>query len=395
MTASFEILHEREACLARLRDLKSTGENDHFFLTSDWALNYLARWPSGDFFKAMVLNHGDLTSGQPATGVVCLSQGVRSSPFSRRHRSLGFNESSSRELSEVTAEVNGLIGSPPVPFERCIPDILDQLDHIGDWDELRLPALSARETCVLRQAAAARGFITHTLKNTDTYWIDLRQIAEQHGGDYLSSRTSNTRRQLRRALRDLERTIGRFEIASALDVAQAHEWLDGLGALHIKRWSSRNIKSGFENPHFACFHRQLICKMLDAGNIEILRFSAGGHVIAYIYNFVRDGRVYFSMSGIDYDRFAAFKPGLLSHWKSIELYQSRGFHTYDFQAGTARYKQSLCTHVAPQTTIILRRPLLKFRLEAAGRWLKRKLNRQEDKSHDYGAQGDVRLAVEV
>jgi hypothetical protein len=310
-------------------------------------------------------------------GLLALSRGVRSSPCSRGHLSLGFNEPSSPDFSGTSTEANGLIGSPPGGFDGWVPAILQHLATVPGWDELRINALSDADAGCFVQAAADLGLLAHVFGERQTYWVDLDGLRERHGGDYLASRSVNTRQQLRSAIKRLRVEQGGFSLTRAATRAQGHEWLDALSVLHRQRWNAHGETGGFANPAFARYHHALVEQMLDSGGVEVLRAAAGDQTVAYLYNFVVDGRVYFDMSGVDHGRYARYRPGLLAHWQAIEWYQQRGMRIYDFQAGTNRYKQSLATHSANRIDLILRRPWFKFKVEAAARWLKRQMAHDE------------------
>jgi CelD/BcsL family acetyltransferase involved in cellulose biosynthesis len=238
---------------------------------------------------------------------------------------------------------------------------------------LRISALSAADTARFRQAANALGLLSHVFSERQTYWVDLDLVRERHGGNFLATRSANTRQQLRGALKRLRAEHGEFSLTPAATLAQGHAWLDALANLHRQRWNARGETDGFANPAFCRYHHTLVEQLLGSGEIQILRASAGTETLAYLYNLVNDGRVYFDMSGVDHLRHARHRPGLVAHWQAIEWYLQRGMRIYDFQAGTNRYKQSLATHSAVQTDLVLRRPRLRFRLEAFGRWLKRRM----------------------
>jgi CelD/BcsL family acetyltransferase involved in cellulose biosynthesis len=305
--------------------------------------------------------------------MMALSRGRRSSPFSRSHASLGFNESSSTELADVTLEVNGLFGAAGIAFKDALPAVLQHLCATPGWDELRVNALSLEQAAALQASALRLGLLAHEFKRSQTYWIDLDAINAQARPDYLASRSANTRQQLRRALKSLKAAHGALQLECSANLAQAHEWLDRLAALHRRRWDTQHESKGFAKPAFARFHHDLLNEFHACGRIEILRASAAGHDLAYLYNFVAQRRVYFNMCGVEHATMAAFKPGLLAHWQAIEHYRKRGMGIYDFGVGSNRYKNSLCTHQDSQIGMVVRRPLLKFKLEDAARRIKRRL----------------------
>jgi CelD/BcsL family acetyltransferase involved in cellulose biosynthesis len=81
---------------------------------------------------------------------------------------------------------------------------------------------------------------------------------------------------------------------------------------------------------------------MPAGEVDLLRITAGSSTVGYLYNFIHRGRVYAYQSGFDYAGAGAHeKPGLTCHRLAIEHYLSEGMDSYDFLAGEDRYKASL------------------------------------------------------
>ena len=74
----------------------------------------------------------------------------------------------------------------------------------------------------------------------------------------------------------------------------------------------------FASGFFADFHRALVTKQSDTGEIQLLRISAGKKLIGSLYNFVKNGRIYAYQSGFNYDPDPRLKPGLVSHCLAIE-----------------------------------------------------------------------------
>ena len=52
----------------------------------------------------------------------------------------------------------------------------------------------------------------------------------------------------------------------------------------------------------------------------MLRITAGGRIIGYLYNFVHAGHVYNYQSGFAYEDDPVVKPGFVSHYLAIEHY---------------------------------------------------------------------------
>jgi hypothetical protein len=251
--------------------------------------------------------------------------------------------------------------------------LLDQLPKNERWDEFRLSALQPQEVHAVLAVCERRGLRVRLEKVKKWYWVDLDRIRRENAGDYLATRSSNTRQALRRARRQLESSVGPLRVDAAESIDESIQWLHALAVWHRARWTSRTRYVGFDAPSFTAFHEHLIQCAFDDGKIQTLRVSAGDQPIAYLHNFVLGGRVHFMLSGIDYQNFSSYKAGLLAHWVAIEWCMQQGLNLYDFLAGESRYKESLATDESHQTWITLWRPRLHLRIEEALRTIKRRV----------------------
>lgn len=146
----------------------------------------------------------------------------------------------------------------------------------------------------------------------------------------------NGRQQLRRSLRDYGE---RLALDRAENTGQALAYFEQLKLLHIKSWSRRGRLHAFQAPHFEQFHRMVISAGVDEGTVDILRVTANGRVLGFLYNFVRNGVVANYQSGFA-DEVPGERPGYVCHALAISHYASRGMQAYDFLAGSNRLKES-------------------------------------------------------
>ena len=350
---------------------------ESFFLSHWWIAACAATWPStaGHGFLA-IEREGDSDGEAGSEGKAVALLGARNA---WRHgwlrvRMLGLNQSLDEDLDEPTMELNGFYGIPGPEFPRVFESLLGWLDQRRDWDEFLVPGVFGERARQVRTAAIEHGLRVRLAKRGESWWVDLDEIRAKHAGDYLASLSANTRQQLRRSRRAIEKECGVLSIEQAGSVGQALAWLEELAALHRTRWAVPGTRSGFDIPTFRAFHQSLVANAFAAGGIQLLRISAGESTIALIYNLVLDGHVYFIMSGIDLERFHKFQPGLLAHQLAIEHNLAAGNRIYDFLAGTARYKANLGTHRSTQEWLVLWRPrpglLLEDRLRKIKWWLK-------------------------
>jgi CelD/BcsL family acetyltransferase involved in cellulose biosynthesis len=206
-----------------------------------------------------------------------------------------------------------------------------------------------------------------------SYAVDLPAVREA-GGDFLKLISANSRAQIRRSMKEYGR-LGALTLEAATTVAQGLDWLGRLAALHQAHWVAQGEPGAFSNAFFTRFHRTLVERHLLDGGVQLLRVAVGEQDLAYLYSFVRGGRVYFYQSGLEYgliDKHA--RPGLVAHVLAAQYNASQGHQIYDFMAGESRYKVNLATLDEQMTWTTLRTPAWRFDLEAA---LRRRRQRQQ------------------
>lgn len=221
-----------------------------------------------------------------------------------------------------------------------------------------------------------------------SYGVDLSAVRAKKG-DYLSLLSSNTRSQIRRSIKEYEK-IGQLQLTQASHTAQAQLFLGRLAELHQRHWIARGEPGAFGSEYFRRFHERLIERNFARGEIQLLRISAGDRDLAYLYSFVRDGRIYFYQSGFDYDLIEKHsRPGLVAHVLSVQHNAQLGYMIYDFMAGDSRYKLNLATLNELMTWSTLRKPAWRFQLEQAAIRHRRRRNAEINTTSTTSDQGDV------
>lgn len=260
---------------------------------------------------------------------------------------LWLNESGNPILDAVYVEHNGMLLAHdaadllPACLRAMLSAPIAPARHGGGpWGRrLRLAGVDAAHLAAAQQIGAV-----HLLNETVAPFVDLAVLPPGPEG-YLASLSANTRYQIRRSNRCFDR-LGPLVVRQAETEAEALAFLDSLAPLHQATWSKRGSRGAFANPAFVRFHRALIARAMPRGELVLLRFTAGGHVLGYLYNICRRGRVFTYQSGFDYAGCAAAagqhaKPGLTCHYAAIVRAQGEGAAAYDFLAGRDRYKGSL------------------------------------------------------
>jgi CelD/BcsL family acetyltransferase involved in cellulose biosynthesis len=177
----------------------------------------------------------------------------------------------------------------------------------------------------------------HLTASEPAPYVDLRALPAGEPG-WLDSLSPGTRYQLRRSIRRYE-TRGPLLIRRAATLPEARMVFADLARLHQASWTARGRKGAFARAFFQRFHAALIEECLPRGEIELLRISAGEHLIGCLYN-LRHGDIVLSyQSGFaDRDIHKHDKPGLVCHSLAIEQARAEGLSRYDFLAGSNRTK---------------------------------------------------------
>ena len=284
---------------------------------------------------------------------------------------LYLNETGDPALDHLTIEYNGILVDPNAErtgLKQCIGWLVKECD---DWDELYLSGLGPADYRDLESVGSALGLKPFVQDRKPAAYVDLDRI-RQSGADYLAALSSNTRYQIRRSLRLYDKP----QLLVAASVDEALAYFAEMKQLHQAYWVRRGRPGSFANPVFEAFHTSLIRNRFDRGEIQLARIAAGERPIGYLYNFVYRQQVYAYQSGFNYETDAKLKPGLVSHYLTINYSLTQGAAKYDFLAGEGQHKQSLGTANTELTWLVLQRDLVKYRLEDALRSLKRRFARQ-------------------
>lgn len=279
-------------------------------------------------------------------------------------RQLHVHSTGDPALDCIWIEHNGFVGEAAAQ-RNVWPALLRWFDRQNEADELVVPRtgdatgpLGPRSSAnLLYRAMTSPGF---------------RTPLRPGGVDAILTRVSaNTRQQLRRSLRCCE-ALGRLrcELAPTVDAALA--WFAALKALHVETWQARGQAHAFRYPFWETFHRALIARGIPDGSVQLLRISAGGTPLGYLYNFQRGGTVYAYQSGFDYGR-AELKPGYISHLLAMAKSAQDGATCYDFLAGDNRLKRSLASDRYAIVTHRFTKRTTALRIEAAARALHERL----------------------
>lgn len=293
----------------------------------------------------------------------------------RRHgvmksRCLRLHQTGHKLLDQIWIEYNGFLaerGQEDAVAEACLRYLCNSMQ---DWDEFVIGAIDAEEADFY---ASITGLHKHLRWEAPCFGVDLDHL-RRTGGRYLDTLSRNTRHQINRCHR-LYQQQGEVRLIRPDSVEEALAVFDRIAPRHLERWGSGPDQSGFANPDFVRFHRELIRSQWPDGGVDLVSLMAGDEEIASFYNLVYNQVVYFYLGGIEAETDNRLKPGLLGHSLCIEDYRHHGFHYYDFMGGDERYKSNLGSLHRHLVQISLQRARFKLKLEdvarrARNRWIK-------------------------
>jgi len=319
---------EPDALRDAWKDLEQRA-NITFFLSWFWIGTWVELAGPPDFILV----------GRARGEIVCLGLLRRTVQWRHRFvrsRILCLHETGEADQDALYTEYNGFVsdrrfgnlGPQAVAFIRGCR-------ALGRFDELQIGGAVEAD----HEAISAAGHKTQLYGRKSTAFVDLRAV-RKGGGDYLATLSSNTRYQIRRALKIYE-SRGPLSLQPARTTEEALRFFDELGRLHEAAWRKRGGGGAWQYPFLVAFQKRVIETAFDAGGIDIVRISCGETPIGYIHCFVHDGWIGSYLSGFAYEDDNKIKPGLVSFYLYIEHKLKTVGEVFDFLAGDHRYKTSL------------------------------------------------------
>lgn len=327
-----------------------------FFQSWAWIGTWLRCQPTGTVIKCIRAVERDRTVGLALVG---WHHATRHRVIRSRQWCVG--ETGDPLRDSLTVEHNGFLIEYGA-HDRVLAAIFERLSMMrSDWDELVVSGIEAADAARYLQAAAASG-LRAIARWSKPYWYVAADDLRSNGGDYLAALSSNTRYQIRRAMREYERA-GPLSVVRAQSLDQATAYFDELVHLHQAYWHARGHPGAFASNFARRFHSTLIRTRLAHGNIQLLRIAAGSDLIGYLYNFEHRGVVASYQSGFRYGDNPKLKPGLVSHSLAIQASLSGGARCYDLLMGRQQYKEMLATRHGEMSWLVIQQPRTRFAIE--------------------------------
>jgi Acetyltransferase (GNAT) domain len=349
-------------------NLHSQLKSGEFFPSAAWLSCYAKVWPENT--RAYLFKYRLKASQQLVYAVASTS--LRKSRFGRKIRSLGLNEAPLDAPQDLQVEQNGFVGIDRFQIAEPLESFISQFMEIkSDWDEIRLNSMDASFEALIKKIACKHDLICYQTHSAKTYHVDYAELKDRHQDDYLKSRSTNTRAQIRQSMRRIENSFGPLEVNCASSIHQAQEWFTELVEFHRQRWNRNGECNNFEDERFKHFLSSNIDELLPHKRLALLRISAGKKTLAIYYYYLYQDKVYFYIGGIDYSIDATLRPGIVGHFLAVNFFSKTGKILYDFLPGDGRYKGSLSTSIGLNQGWLLQRKTKSLLLENKLRQFKR------------------------
>jgi CelD/BcsL family acetyltransferase involved in cellulose biosynthesis len=345
-----------------------------FFQSWTWIGTWLSHLP--DSARMHVL---EIVDGATVIGLAVLGLRKLTRHGFVRSRTVLLNETGIKELDRMAIEYNSILAETGREREVIAAGVSAVESGSLEWDEFVVSGADSAAFDAWRATAVGTDWGIATSQGSDCFFVDLDAV-RRRGGDYLALLSSNTRQQVRRSMRAYEEKSGKLTVSAASSAESALEYLHALQELHDAHWHSRGKDGAFPSEFTRAFHDHLVREATASGGVQILRVSAGEEIVGYLYNFMRDGHVYFYQSGFRYADDTKLRPGLVCHYLAIEYNLGSGSRVYDFLAGPQRYKRSLGTGEVKMYWFAIQKPRLVFAVERLLKRVKRAVRRDDARS---------------
>jgi hypothetical protein len=204
------------------------------------------------------------------------------------------------------------------------------------------------------------------------YYLSLKNIVTID--EYLATLSKNTRKQIKRSNKLLHHQ-GEFHFSVAQLAKQQKQLLEQSKQWHIDKWQQTDTPSGFINPKFTEFHRNLITHQHESAKTLVASLRIDKELYGCLYCFIGDNCAYFYLSALKPITDNRVKLGLTLHELFIQwlIENEPNVIKYDFLAGEARYKKSLASHQDDHCYLLIQKNSIKFKIEKGLKLIKNKL----------------------
>jgi CelD/BcsL family acetyltransferase involved in cellulose biosynthesis len=215
-------------------------------------------------------------------------------------------------------------------------------DSSATWDELHFTQMSG-ESRVLREiehGLAESGVVVRESPRGLCPYIQLPKTWD----DYVKSLDSKSRYLVTRAVRELDKWAGKggWKLRRVEKADELPGGCEVLYALHETRWKREGHDGVFARDRFRTFHDEVMPKLLDRGELDLIWLEVQGKPVAVLYNILYRNKVYVYQSGRTDDVPKNLRIGIAINCVAVKDYIEKGFEQYDFLNGLSQYKRQMC-----------------------------------------------------
>ncbi|MBN2473651.1 MAG: GNAT family N-acetyltransferase [Pirellulales bacterium] len=227
------------------------------------------------------------------------------------------------------------------------------------WDLLELSGCDAEDVAIghLLQHLDERGYTIHRRVGPNCWRVELPDSWDA----YLASLSKSHRSQLRRLQRKMFDN-GRTVLHSVERAEELPRAIDLLVELHQRRRRVLGEPGCFASAPFEAFHREVMPKILLAGQLHFHWLELDGKPVAVEYGLAGGGVVYAYQSGIDPEAMDR-QPGRLIIMATLKKAIEEGYRAFDFLRGDEPYKPHFRAQPRPslEARVVPNRPAAQLR----------------------------------
>lgn len=247
------------------------------------------------------------------------------------------------EAEEICSDYVGVIaerGAEQV-VASTVAEALAQT--VSSWDELYFTQMDGESKVLtaLEHALAPHGIIVTERPRGVCPHIVLPKSWD----DYVQGLDSKGRYLVTRALRELDKWAGKdgWKLRRATNPEELVEARDVLHRLHETRWTVEGHDGVFARDRFRMFHDDVMPKLLERGELDVIWLEVRGQPVSVLYNIVYDKKVYVYQSGrVTKDLPKNLRVGIAMNCVALRDYIEKGYREYDFLNGMSQYKRQMC-----------------------------------------------------
>lgn len=326
-----------------------------------------------EWVKAWINNYGDVVDywfvigyiNESICGITLITKEThRPLPIPVKAYHIGTN---GEPYQEMVRMVNNKILVKEEYKTYFLSSLIDAILGFFKWEEIVFDLYNEAEANILTEILSKKNI--HLTTDVEPCWLFDLDEPRKYNTDVLTQYSHSTRYAIRKTLTALNNDIT-VEWAEQED--QALDILNELICLYEKKWQAKGTKGMFASKRFLSFQKEVIKKLLPAGNIVLFRVrNQKLGTIGCLYLFVDNGVAYGYQIGLDDFEDIQFpninkkhfKPGFLLHYLCTEECLKRGLKAYNFSTGYYPYKKLLTNKENSVITLYIRRRIAPYMRE--------------------------------